>query len=229
MSLSVESRFVGRVCVIKCFGRLVNGVEAQAMESAFTRALQDGNRLVVDTAEVNRVDSTGMGVLVRFLSRIKLQGGDLRLAAPQPFLLRLLQLTKLSSVFRVYDSEEEAILSFLKNPAGSGKNAVPEGPSVLFVDQSPDLCAFVRTLLNKNGYDAMSTCRIHDAKLLLSAGEVAFLVLGPNCSQLPCEEVISTLQPLARDARLVQLEDGFESYDAEQAASELLKRLKSAK
>lgn len=226
MSLSVDSRACGKVYVVKCMGRIVAGDESQTLEGAFTRAVQNSNRLVLDVAEVSRVDSSGMGLLVRFLSRIKSNGGDLRLAAPKAFFRTLLQLTKLSTVFRVYDSEEEAIVSFLKEPAGITKDATPAGPLVLFVDQSPDLCAFVRRVLNGHGYEVVSSCRVHDAKLLLHAADVSYLVLGPNCSNLPCEKVIAELMPLAKNAKLVQLQSGFHIDDAEKAASGLLQQLR---
>ena len=44
---------------------------------------------MVQAGEVTRVDSTGMGLLVRFLSHARNRGGDLRLAAPPPFLVEL--------------------------------------------------------------------------------------------------------------------------------------------
>jgi len=227
MSLSVESRACGKVYVIKCMGRIVAGEESQALETAFTRAVQNSNRLVLDVAEVSRVDSSGMGLLVRFLSRIKSNGGDLRLAAPQPFFRTLLQLTKLSAVFKTYDSEEEAIVSFLKEPGGAIRETAPTGPLVLFIDQSPDLCAFVRKLLNGHGYEVVSSCRLRDAKLLLNAADVSYVVLGPNCSHLPCDTAMAELQPLAKNAKLVQLEKGFQMDDAEKAATELLKKLEA--
>jgi anti-sigma B factor antagonist len=227
MSLSVDSRACGKVYVIRCVGRIVNGEESQCLVRVITRALQDSNRLVLDVARVSRVDSSGMGLLVRFLSRIKSNGGDLRLAAPQAFLKSLLQLTKLTTIFRVYDTEEEAIVSFLKEPAGTNKEAAPAGPLVLFLDQSPDLCAFVRKLLNSNGYEVVSSCRLHDAKLLLSAADVAYLILGPNSSQLPCDRVIAELTPLAKNAGLIQSEAGFQADDAEKAAADLLRRLQA--
>lgn len=115
MSLSVDSRSCGKVYVIKCFGKIAAGEESQTLEAAMTRAVQHSNRLVLDVAEVSRVDSMGMGLLVRFLSRIRANGGDLRLAAPQPFFRSLLEMTKLTKIVRIYDTEEEAIVSFLKN------------------------------------------------------------------------------------------------------------------
>jgi anti-anti-sigma factor len=222
MSLSVDSRSCGKAYVIKCFGKIAAGEESQTLEAAMTRAVQGSNRLVLDVAEVTRVDSMGMGLLVRFLSRIRANGGDLRLAAPKPFFRSLLEMTKLSKIVRIYDTEEEAIVSFLKEPAGVSKEAVPAGPLVLFLDQSPDLCAFVRKLLNANGYEVVTTCRLHDAKLLLSAADVSWLVLGPNCSELPCERVVAELKPLAKEAKLLQLERGFQMVDVDEAALQLL-------
>jgi anti-anti-sigma factor len=211
--------------VIKCFGKIVAGEESQTLEAAFTRAVQNSNRLVLDVAEVSRVDSSGMGLLVRFLSRIRANGGDLRLGAPQPFFRSLLEMTKLSKIVRIYDTEEEAIVSFLKEPAGTSKETAPAGPLALFLDQSADLCAFVRKLLNANGYEVITTCRLRDAKLLLNTTEVSWLVLGPNCSELPCDRVVAELKPLAKDAKLLQLERGFQMDDAEKAALQLLQGL----
>jgi anti-anti-sigma factor len=225
MSLSIDSRACGKVYVVKCIGRIVAGEESHTLEAAFTRAVQNSNRLVLDVSEVSRVDSSGMGLLVRFLSRIKSNGGDLRLAAPQSFFRTLLQLTKLSSVFKTYDSEEAAIVSFLKEPAGVTKEAAPAGPLVLFVDQSADLCAFVRKVLNGHGYEVVSSCRLRDAKLLLNAADVSYVVLGPNCSHLPSDAVIAELLPFAKGAKLVPLESGFQIDDAEKAATELLQKL----
>jgi anti-anti-sigma factor len=117
MSLSVDCRPCGKVYVVKCLGRIVTGEEASLLEAAINRGMVEFSRVVLQASDVTRVDSTGMGLLVRFLSHTRSRGGDFRLAAPQPFLTTLLQLTKLSTIFRVYDSEEEAIVSFLKEPA----------------------------------------------------------------------------------------------------------------
>ncbi len=167
MSLSLESRHCGRVFVIKCAGRIVTGEEITILEACISRGLLESRRIVLHLGEVTRVDSTGMGLLVRFLSHTRNRGGDLRLAAPPLFLDNLLRLTKLTTIFRIYDSEDEAIVSFLKESAVSYPAGTHAGPLVLFVDQSPDLCAFVRTLLQHHGYEVLSTCRLHDAKTLL--------------------------------------------------------------
>ena len=225
MSLSLDCRPCGKVYVIRCAGRIVTGEESTTLQAAFNRASLEFRQVVLDIGQVTRVDSTGMGLLVRFLSHTRNRGGDLRLAAPQPFVRTLLEMTKLSSVFRVYDSEEEAIVSFVKEPlpvSAAGKNS---GPVVLFIDQSPDLCAFVRTFLDRNGYDVLSTCRMRDARTLLSASSVDYIVLGPDSSQLPADNVIDSPKLLAPKAVAVQLESGFELGDPERAGLELLRKI----
>ena len=87
MSLSVDSRHCGTVYVVRCAGRIVTGEEIAVLEGSINRGLREFNYLVLHAGDVTRVDSTGMGLLVRFLTRIKNNGGDLRLAAPQPFFL----------------------------------------------------------------------------------------------------------------------------------------------
>ncbi len=228
MSLSLDSRSCGRVYVIKCSGKIIAGEESRTLEAALTRTLQDSNRVVLNVADVTRVDSSGMGLMVRFLCRIKNNGGDFRLAGPQPFLRSLLEMTKLVSIFRVYDTEEEAIVSFLKEPAVPSKDTPPAGPLVLFLDQSLDLCAFVRKLLNGHGYEVVTTSRLHDAKLLAGAADLSYVVLGPECANLPCDVVTAALQPLVGKAKFVHLGSDFVIDDAGKAASDLLASLQGS-
>ena len=223
MSLSLDSRHCGRVFVIKCVGRIVTGEEITVLEACINRGLLESTRIVVHVNDVSRVDSTGMGLLVRFLSHTRNRGGDLRLAAVPSFLDNLLRITKLTTIFRIYDSEEEAIVSFLKERALTNPGAVSSGPLVLFVDQSPDLCAFVRTLLQHHGYEVLSTCRMHDAKTLLSAAKVDYIVLGPDNSSLPADSAATSLKSLAPKASIVLLQNDFKHDDAEQAGLELLR------
>jgi hypothetical protein len=171
--------------------------------------MREFRNVVLNLAEVTRVDSTGMGLLVRFLSHMRNRSGDLRLAEPAPFLMELLRMTKLASIFRVYDSEEQAILSFLKDPIVRAAHTRPAGPVVLFVDSSPDLCAFVRALLANHGYEALSTCRLHDAKLLMTATKFDCVVLGPDGSQFGSQRGSDALASVAQGAPVVQLPADF--------------------
>lgn len=227
MSLSVEARHCGAVYVMRCSGRIVVGEEMRVLETAINRGLREFLRFAVHVGDVSRVDSTGLGLMVRFLSHTRNRGGDFRLAAPPPFLSDLLRVTKLASTFRVFDSEEEAIVSFLREPGG--QSAASAGPKVLFLDQSPDLCAFVRALLHNHGYEALSTCRVHDAKTLLTAGKFDYIVLGPDSSHLPSDNMVAALRSLAPAAAIAQLPAEFKYDDPERSGLRLLQLIQSAR
>ena len=229
MSLSIDARHCGTVYVIRCSGRIVAGEESGILEESIKRGLREFRHIVVDVGGVSRVDSSGLGLLVRNLAHVRSRAGDLRLASAPPFLADLLRATKLDTVFKLCGSEEEAILSFLKEPAIRGLESSPTGPMVLFVDRSPDLCAFVRALLNSHGYGVLSTCRSNDAKLLLLSTDFDYLVLGPECSQGPSDAAADKLKVLAHSAVVAQLSMDFKYDDPERAGSELLRLLETAR
>jgi len=135
MSLALESRHCGSVYVVRCTGRIVSGEESAVLTEALQSGLREFTRVVLQVGEVTRVDSAGMGLIVRFLWHARNRNGDLRLAAPQLFLTDLLNITKLSTVFRIYPDEEAAIVSFLKEGAIAPADSSNTGPRVLFLDE----------------------------------------------------------------------------------------------
>ena len=77
MLLTLKSRFVGNVYVIECAGRVVLGEEAKALETALEAGAREFTRIVLNLAEVSRLDSIAMGLLVRYAERLGKQGGGL--------------------------------------------------------------------------------------------------------------------------------------------------------
>lgn len=228
MSLSIDARHCGAVYVIRCSGRIVAGEEGNALEAALTRGLREFRRLIIDFEGVRQLDSSGIGLLVRYLSHARSRGGDLRLSTTPPFVANVLQATRLTTVFKVFGTEEEAVVSFLKEPAVTESEEAPRGPHVLFVDRSADVCAFARVLLNNNGYAVLSSCRTGDARLLLLSGKFDYLVLGPDCSQGETAIATDKLKSMARSASIIELPSGFTYDDPERAGVELLRLLKGA-
>jgi anti-anti-sigma factor len=221
MLLSLKSRFVGNVYVIECVGRVVLGEEAKALEAALEAGSREFTRIVLNLAEVSRLDSIAMGLLVRYAERLGKQGGGLRLAAPPAFVTNILNMTKLSSMLPSYPSEEEAIVSFLQQ--NSDEEAQQRrGPRVLVFDESADLCVFVRTVLIGQGFDVRSTCSFRDAKILLRVGEVEYIVVGPSTPRLSAETVAQSLTGLSPKAKVLQLAADFKIQDAQEATDALL-------
>ena len=222
MALILNSRFCGNVYIIGCSGRIVLGEELRSMESELDLAVRDFSRVVLQIAEVDRLDSTAMGLLVRYAATTRKRGGDVRLASPPPFIDNLLKITKLSSVLQVYPSEEEAVLSFLKEPAPKAAHP-PRGPRVLMVDESANVCVFVRTVLHEHGYDVRSTSSFRDARTLLQVEEVDYILVGPGNPQLSPETIMESLKKLAPRAAVFHLGTDYRQRDAHEASHILLR------
>jgi anti-anti-sigma factor len=223
MLLSLNTRFVGNVYIIRCSGRVILGDEVKALEAALDAGEREFTRFVVDLSEVSRLDSIAMGLLVRYAERMSNLGGGVRLASPPDFVANLLNMTRLSGLLPSFATEEEAIVSFLKERPVEGAEK-QSGPRVLVVDDSADLCVFVRSVLTRHGFDVQSTCSFRDAKILLNADGVEYIVVGPGTPQLPAETVARSLTALAPAAKVVRLDADFKIRDAEEASAALLQR-----
>lgn len=112
MPLSLQTRCSGEVHVIQCTGRIVLGEEIKSLEAALEESTRESARVVLNLAAVDRLDSMGLGLLVRYTQRLGIRGGGLRLAAPPASTTTLLNMTKLSDLLKSYPTEEAAIISF---------------------------------------------------------------------------------------------------------------------
>ncbi|MGC2163746.1 MAG: STAS domain-containing protein [Silvibacterium sp.] len=224
MSLTMESRFCGNVYVIQCTGRIVAGEEERALEAALEQRGRECPRFVLNLSAVTRLDSIGLGLLVRHSTRLNKCGGAIRLAAPSAPVVNLLNLTNLTGVLKYYPTDEDAVLSFMNrhaSPTANGKG----GARLLVFDQSPNLCMFVQTLLAQHGFDVRTVCSFRDAKILLRTDHVDYILVGPCTPQLSAETVIRELSALAPKASALQLGADFKSHDAVEATQTLLQML----
>jgi anti-anti-sigma factor len=221
MPLSLKSRFCGNIHVIQCHGRIVAGDEVKSLEATIDMASREAPRFVLNLSDVDRIDSEGIGMLVRYATRLRKRGGDIRLASPQAFVVTLLKLTQLTTVFQVYPTEDAAILSFLDRPLDQ-KTAGKGGPRVLVLDQSADLCSFVKTVLMQQGFDVKSASYFQDARILLQVDHVDYILVGPDTAQFCYETVLGSLRALAPKATTLQLAADFKSRDALEASEALL-------
>jgi anti-sigma B factor antagonist len=220
MPLQTETRFCGNVAIIECAGRIVAD-ELPGLESALQNAIREFHSIVLNVAAVTRLDSMGMGLLVRYSSNLRKRSGDIRLAATPPLIAEALSITMLSTIFQSYPTEQEAVLSFLRLPALPTPHDQP-GHRVLVVDRSPDLGAFVRAVLTHHGFEVRSASLVSDARVLLQVHNVDYILVGPGTPQLPSATVLAALKNLAPKAAALQLTPEFRTLDAHQAAELLL-------
>jgi anti-sigma B factor antagonist len=97
------------VTLVAVSGRLVLGKEVDRLETAVAGLLAEGARkFVFDLAALDYADSAGIGTFVSCLSQIKKSGGEMRVAAANPRVGRLFQLTGVDHLLTMYPSVAEA-------------------------------------------------------------------------------------------------------------------------
>jgi anti-sigma B factor antagonist len=222
MPLTLSSHHSGSVCIVHCAGKIVYGEEESALEAALEHAQHGFSRLVLDLSGVTRLDSMGLGLLVRHYTRVARRGGAIHLAGAPGFVTNLLDLTRLSTIIPNFGTEDEAILSF-QNRGWAARSDARRGPRLLVFDPSADLCIFARSVLSQHGFDVRTTCAFGDAKLLLRADQVDFVLVGPGTAQLSAEVAARDLSAVAPRASVLQLGSDFMSHDATTATQILLK------
>lgn len=117
MMLKMNTRLLDGIPVLDCSGRIVIGEESAALRETVKKLLAENQRLVLNLGEVNYIDSAGLGTLVSLYTSAKSAGAGIKLANLTQRVGDLLQVTKLLTVFDVYDGEEKAIRAFRRGMA----------------------------------------------------------------------------------------------------------------
>ena len=112
-TVDIETRSLGNVKLLKITGRINLGTGVDRLRDTLEDLLANGsNRWVLDLADVAMIDSSGIGLLVRYLTTAKQQGGDLKLLNPTKFALQTLKMIGLLNLFEVYQEQEKALAAF---------------------------------------------------------------------------------------------------------------------
>jgi anti-anti-sigma factor len=92
--------------VLRCTGRLVLGEDADALRERTKKLLIEGHRIVVNLSELEHIDSVGLATIVALH---RLGNSRIKLVCSSSHLTALLRRTRLDTVIRFYDTEEEAV------------------------------------------------------------------------------------------------------------------------
>jgi anti-sigma B factor antagonist len=113
MSLKITSTEVEGVSLVALNGRIVLGEESNALREKLKSLIAAGKqKIVLNMAEIGYIDSAGLGTLVAAHLSAKNAGASIRLCNLGQKFHEVLQLTKLLTVFDVYDTEAAAVSSF---------------------------------------------------------------------------------------------------------------------
>ena len=110
MQLRMSTRSVEGVLVVDCSGRVVFGEESASLRDTVKKLLAQNPKVVMNLREVNYIDSGGLGTLVSLYTTARSAGGAVKLSSLSQRVGDLLQITKLLTIFEVFDDEEAAAL-----------------------------------------------------------------------------------------------------------------------
>jgi anti-sigma B factor antagonist len=115
VALKMTTREVDGVTVVAMDGRIVLGEESNALREKVKSLIAEGKKkLVLNMDNITFIDSAGLGTLVSAHHSAKAQGASLRLCHLGTKFTEVLQITKLMTIFDVYNTEAEAVASFSK-------------------------------------------------------------------------------------------------------------------
>ena len=113
MVLTITSREAGGVTVLDLKGKITLGEGSVQVRDAIRGLIGKGQKsILLNLGDVNYIDSSGLGELVSAFTTAKNQGAALKLLSLTKKVKDVLQLTKLYTVFDIYDDEASAIASF---------------------------------------------------------------------------------------------------------------------
>jgi anti-sigma B factor antagonist len=114
LQMKLDTRTVDDVVVIDASGKIVFGEESSQLRDTVKKVIAEHKKIVLNLAGTNYIDSGGLGTLVSLYTSANTAGASLKLANLTQRIGDLLQVTKLLTVFDVYDSEQKALDSFRK-------------------------------------------------------------------------------------------------------------------
>ena len=111
--MTVKTREVGGATIVDLSGKITLGEGGVTLRDEVRKLLAEGKKkIVLNLAEVNYIDSSGLGELVSAYTAVKNAGGELKLLNLTSKVRDLLVITKLVTVFDVKDDEATAVSSF---------------------------------------------------------------------------------------------------------------------
>jgi anti-sigma B factor antagonist len=111
--LDINVRKRSQVQVVQLRGVLRMGPAVDGLRQVLEESMDGGDtRIVLNLAEVTMIDSTGIGLLVRFLATTKNRSGNIKLVQPSKFAVQTLRLVGVLNLFEIFENDDMAVESF---------------------------------------------------------------------------------------------------------------------
>ena len=113
MPVEIKFREIGDVVIVDCKGEMKLEFGATDLRNTILQLIKEGKKkIILNLAETTYADSSGLAELISAFTRTSNVGGRLKLLSLTEKLTELLKITKLFSIFEVFDDENKAIKSF---------------------------------------------------------------------------------------------------------------------
>jgi len=224
MALSFSRHTVGDITVLKCDGRIVEGAEAAALRQHVNEALEHTPAIVLDLRDVDFIDSSGLGMLVRILARA---GRDnLKLSGLTSRISETLRITRLSTVFDCHESETDAIAAFYRDPTGSSRPSLFVAPTVFCVGTSAELLMYLQEVLRQAGLSVTTIDNLPDAVTLLKAMRPKVVLVANEVRSIGSAGMVETFNRLLDALTVVELPPDFAGQDPTETGPRLVERVR---
>ncbi len=111
--MKIKERRRDGIAILDLSGKLMGGPDAEAFNEALRTLMHEGVlNFIVNLEKVNWVNSTGLGILISGYTTVKRAGGELKLMKVTERIENIFIVSKLSTVFQSYATEDEALRSF---------------------------------------------------------------------------------------------------------------------
>jgi anti-sigma B factor antagonist len=111
--MQIPSTEQNGVTILALKGAILGGPEANALNDQLHRLIDEGRRqVVIDCSEVTLMNSSGLGMLIGVYTTMKNNGGEFKLACLNRNVRKLIEITKLHTIFTPYDSVDDAVADF---------------------------------------------------------------------------------------------------------------------
>jgi anti-sigma B factor antagonist len=113
MSLQISIRELGDVTVVDLCGKSTIDSGSESLSRRLKQLIADGvYKLLLNLEDLSQVDSSGVGVIIDTVVRVRNRGGDLKLLCPQGRVLEVLRVLRLTKIVACFEDETEALTSF---------------------------------------------------------------------------------------------------------------------
>ena len=111
--MRISKREIGDITIVDISGRIVLGEESATLRGLVGDLLSKGHKkMLFDLGDVEYIDSSGLGFLVSAFTSVRKQGGTMKLLKLTNKVQDVMQITKLYTIFDVFDDETAAVASF---------------------------------------------------------------------------------------------------------------------